>query len=194
MAANFRNVLPYQDTPFLRVLHIIVAVLVLAQIINSNLTECEALGQFTLAGVVTWLHIISGFGLLFCGFLMLTWMLSKRGFRYFFSWALMDFRGVADDFRTLRQLSLPETHSGGMAATVQGLGVVSLLGVAACGGLWFLLNTMYGAETSLTRQVLHLHKFLTIFIETYFWAHGAMGLLHIGLKYHAEHRHQIPGR
>lgn len=69
MAANFRNVLPHQDTPFLRVLHIIVAVLVLAQIINSNLTECEALGQFTLAGVVTWLHIISGFGLLFCSIL-----------------------------------------------------------------------------------------------------------------------------
>lgn len=69
MAANFRHVLPHQDTPFLRVLHIVVAVLVLAQIINSNLTEREALGQLTLSGVVTWLHIISGFGLLLCGIL-----------------------------------------------------------------------------------------------------------------------------
>lgn len=179
MAVNLRNVLPHQQSPFFRKLHIIVAVLILAQIINSDLTEREALGQFTLTGVVTWLHIISGFGLLICGFLMLAWMLSKRGFRYYFSWVLMDFRGIADDFRSLRQISLPKAHSGGMAATVQGLGVVSLLGVAACGGLWFILNTIYGAEASLTHQVLHLHKFLTVFIESYFWAHGAMGILHI---------------
>jgi hypothetical protein len=39
---------PSQDTPFLRVLHIIVAVLVLLQIINSNLTEREALADLSL--------------------------------------------------------------------------------------------------------------------------------------------------
>ena len=58
----------------------------------------------------------------------------------------MDFRGIAEDFRTLRQFSLPEAHSGGMAAVVQGLGVVSLLGVAACGGLWFFLNELFGGR------------------------------------------------
>lgn len=179
MTPHLRNVFPHQDSPFFRVLHIVVAVLVLAQIINSNLTEQEALGQATLTGAVTWLHIISGFGLLLCGFIMLTWMLTQRGFQYYFAWMLFDFRGIADDFRTLRQFSFPEAHSGGMAATVQGLGIASLLGVAGCGGLWFILNTMYGPEASLTHQVLHLHKFLTIFIETYFWAHGAMGILHI---------------
>lgn len=47
MAVNLRRALPHQDTPFFRGLHIVVAVLVLAQIINSNMTETEALGQFS---------------------------------------------------------------------------------------------------------------------------------------------------
>ena len=62
MAVNLRRALPHQDTPFFRGLHIVVAVLVLAQIINSNMTETESLGQFSLTGMVTFLHIISGFG------------------------------------------------------------------------------------------------------------------------------------
>ncbi|MHC7427308.1 cytochrome b/b6 domain-containing protein, partial [Klebsiella pneumoniae] len=34
MNENLRNALPHKNTPFLRVLHIIVAVLILLQIIN----------------------------------------------------------------------------------------------------------------------------------------------------------------
>ena len=179
MAVNLRRALPHQDTPFFRGLHIVVAVLVLAQIINSNMTETESLGQFSLTGMVTFLHIISGFGLLLCGVVMLFWMLAQRGARYYFSYLYLDFQGVTDDFRTLRQFRLPEAHAGGMAAIVQGLGVLSLLGMAAVGGLWFILNMMYGPDSVLVHDVLHLHKFLTVFIETYFWAHGAMGILHL---------------
>ncbi|MGK3142235.1 cytochrome b/b6 domain-containing protein [Pantoea sp. C2G6] len=186
MTASLRNLLPHRDSPFFRALHIIVALLVLAQIVNSNLTEREALGEFSLTGVITWLHIISGFGLLLCGGMMLFWMLSQRGFLYYFAWLLLDFRGITQDFRTLCSFSLPEAHSGGMAATVQGLGVVSLLGVAACGGLWFILNALYGPDAALTQQIIHLHKFLTLFIETYFWAHGAMGVLHLLITFRAQ--------
>lgn len=179
MYVQFRNALPHQDNPFFRTLHIVVAVLILAQIIDSNLTEREALGQLSVTGIVTWLHIIIGCGLLLCGFVMLFWMLTRRGFQYYFSWAVLDFRGIADDFRTLRQFRLPEAHAGGIATLVQGLGVVSLLGVAACGGFWFFLNAIIGPDAVLTHQILHFHQFLTVFIETYFWAHGAMGILHI---------------
>lgn len=179
MAINLRRVLPHQDTPFFRGLHIVVAVLVLFQIINSNMTEREALDQLSLTGIATWLHIISGFGLLLCGVVMLLWMLTRRGVRYYFPYLFLDFRGAIDDFRTLRQFRLPEAHAGGMAAIVQGLGVLSLLAVAAFGGLWFVLNTLDGPDSLLAHNVLHLHKFLTGFIETYFWAHGAMGILHL---------------
>lgn len=41
--------LPHRDTPFFRALHISVAILVLLQIINSDFTESEALGEVNLA-------------------------------------------------------------------------------------------------------------------------------------------------
>ena len=59
MNENLRNALPHKDTPFLRVLHIIVAVLILLQIVSSNLTESDALSDYTLTGFVTWFHVIT---------------------------------------------------------------------------------------------------------------------------------------
>lgn len=191
MNEQLRNALPHRDTPFLRVLHITVAVLVLLQIINSNLTESEALRGFSLTGIVTWFHVISGSALIVLGLVMLAWMLTQRGFRYYFSWLTLDFRGVSEDIKMLMSLRLPEAHAGGIAALIQGLGVFALLGVALCGGLWFVLNTTYGPASVLTQTVLHLHKFLTVFIETYFWAHGAMGVLHIFLTVRSQKKHTV---
>lgn len=190
MVYRIRDVLPHQDSRFFRHLHILVALLILAQIINSNLTQRKALGQWSVTGIVTWLHIIAGFATLFCGVIMLYWMLSQRGFRYYFSWVCRDFRGIMQDFRTLGKLRLPDAHPGGIAATVQGLGVVSLHIVAVCGGLWFVLNTYYGANAALTHQVLHLHKALTLYIETYFWAHATMGIVHMFLTLRSQQLHQ----
>ena len=85
MKLRLWNLLPHDYAPFFRILHIIVAFLILSQIINSNLTETEAIGEHSLEGVITWMHIISGLGLIICGFIMLSWMLTQRGFTYYFS-------------------------------------------------------------------------------------------------------------
>ena len=116
MNPTLRDTLPHKETPFLRILHILVAVLVLAQIINSNFTESEALHESGLNGIVTWIHVISGFGLIFCGIAMMAWMLTQRGFKYYFAWLALDFRGIVGDIRTLAQRQLPDAHAGGMAA------------------------------------------------------------------------------
>lgn len=191
MNEQLRNALPHRDTPFFRVLHIIVAVLVLLQIINSNLTESEALSDFTLTGIVTWFHVISGFTLIVLGVVMLAWMLKQRGFRYYFPWLTLDFRGVVEDIKMLMSFRLPEAHAGGIAALIQGLGVLALLGVALLGGLWFALSTTLGPSSTLAESVLHLHKFLTVFIETYFWAHGTMGLLHIFITVRSQRKNPV---
>ena len=193
MNEQLRNALPHQDTPFFRVLHIIVAVLVLLQIVNSNLTESEALSGFSLTGIITWFHVISGLALIVLGIIMLGWMLKQRGFRYYFAWLALDFKGVIEDVKVLFSFRLPETHAGGIAALIQGLGVLALLGVALCGGLWFALNSFYGPSSALAESVLHFHKFLTVFIETYFWAHGAMGLIHIFLTVRSQRKNSVTG-
>lgn len=193
MNEQLRNALPHKDTPFFRMLHIIVATLILLQIISSNLTESEALRDVTLTGAVTWFHVISGFALMVLGVVMLVWMLKQRGFRYYFAWSSLDFRGVVEDIKMLMTFRLPEAHAGGIAAMIQGLGVLALLAVALCGGLWFVLDTAPGTSTALAEAVLHLHKFLTVFIKTYFWAHGAMGLLHIFLTFRSQKKHPVVG-
>lgn len=119
MNENLRNALPHRDTPFFRVLHIIVAVLILLQIISSNLTESDALSDYTLTGFVTWFHIVSGLSLIALGVVMLVWMLTQRGFRYYFAWLTLNFRGVIEDIKMLMSFRLPEAHAGGIAALVQ---------------------------------------------------------------------------
>ncbi|ADU71703.1 cytochrome b/b6 domain-containing protein [Pantoea sp. At-9b] len=185
MKVNLWRSLPHEDAPFFRLLHIIVAVLILAQIINSNFTEREALDEHSLVTVITWLHIVSGLGLIVLGVVMLAWMFSQRGFRWYFAWLRADFRAIRQDLLTLVKGRLPEAQSGGIAATIQGLGVVSLLAVAITGGLWFAVYNSQGASSTLAHSLLHWHKFLTTFIEIYFYAHGAMGISHILLEsYH----------
>ncbi len=176
MKSRLWNLLPHEYAPFFRILHIIVAFLILSQIINSNFTETEALTESGLKGIITWLHIISGFGLIACGFIMLGWMLSQRGFTYYYAWLTLDFEGIKQDIKMLMKFRLPDAHIGGIASTIQGLGVLALLGVALSGGLWFWLNTI---QSDLADTVIHWHKFLTTFIEIYFYAHGAMGILHL---------------
>lgn len=53
MKLRLWNLLPHDYAPFFRILHIIVAFLILSQIINSNLTETEAIGEHSLEGVIT---------------------------------------------------------------------------------------------------------------------------------------------
>ena len=163
------NALPHRDTPFFRALHISVAVLVLLHIINSYFTESEALGDVNLAGFMTWFHVISGFTLIALGIVMLIWMLTQRGFHYYFAWLTLDFRGMAADLKTLIALRLPDAHAGGVAAFIQGLGVLALLGVALCGGLWFVLNTAFGPSSALAHDVLGLHRFRLISGPTEPW-------------------------
>lgn len=182
MNVSYGQWLPHHDAPFFRRLHLVVAILILSQIINSNFTERDAVGGHSLETVITWFHIVSGLLLIAAGFAMLIWMRVQRGFHWYFAWLTLDFRGIRDDVACLARLKLPEAHSGGIAATVQGLGVSSLLLVACSGGLWFVLNSTSCAAPWLADAVLHWHTFLTTFVEIYFYSHGAMGVLHILLS------------
>ncbi|KGD83722.1 cytochrome b561-like protein [Pantoea sp. PNA 14-12] len=188
MNMSYRQWLPHHDAPFFRRLHLFVAVLILSQIINSSFTEREALGGHSLETVITWFHILSGLLLIVAGFAMLIWMRMQRGLHWYFSWLTLDFRGIRDDLACLARMKLPDAHSGGIAATVQGLGVSALLVVACSGALWFLLNSTSFASPGLTHAVLHWHRFLTTFVEIYFYSHGAMGVLHILLSHYENKR------
>jgi len=178
MKNRFLNAIPYDYAPFFRALHITIALLILSQIINSNFIDSEALSGSGSESVITWMHVVSGFLLIFFGLVLLAWMLTQRGFRWYYAWLMMDFSGIRKDLNTLKNLKLPEAAQGSIASTIQGLGVIALLLVACSGGIWFIANSWWNASEETIDYYLHLHKFLTTFIELYFYAHGAMGILH----------------
>lgn len=182
MLKTFLRYIPHDYAPFFRGLHVSIALLIAFQIINSNFIDEDVLGETGLTALVTWLHVISGSLTLILGFILLAWMVSQRGVRWYYSWAFLNFRQIKDDIRQLMKLSLPESSRGSIAATIQGLGVASLLLVAASGGAWFAAEIVFPALSSYSDRFLHWHKFLTTFIEIYFYAHGLMGVAHIFLR------------
>lgn len=175
--------LPHREFPGFRVLHFAIAILILSQIINSNLVSTDALDETGTDNIVTWFHILSGAGLIVLGILLMLWMLHKRGVRYYYSWLFLDFSGIKYDINTLKRFSLPDAHHGGIASTIQGLGVLALLAVSLSGALWFVCDYFSILTVANTDLIITLHRFLTSFIEVYFFAHGAMGILHMGMSY-----------
>lgn len=182
MPKTLLSFLPHDYAPFFRGIHISIALLVALQIINSNFIDADALSEAGFSALVTWLHVISGALLLCLGLILLAWMISQRGIRWYYTWAFFDFKQIKADTLLLLRLSLPPSSEGSIAATIQGLGVASLLLVAASGSAWFTAEILFPSLCAYSGLFLHWHKFLTTFIEIYFYAHGFMGVAHIFLR------------
>lgn len=182
MLKTLLSYLPHDYAPFFRGLHISIALLISLQIINSNFIDADALSESGGTALMTWLHVISGSLLLVSGLILLAWMISQRGIRWYYTWAFLDFKQIKADILQLLQLSLPPSSKGSIAATIQGLGVASLLLVAASGSAWFAAEILFPSLSAYSELFLHWHKFLTTFIEIYFYAHGFMGVTHIFLR------------
>ncbi|WP_288654393.1 MULTISPECIES: cytochrome b/b6 domain-containing protein [Pantoea] len=183
MTKKIMHYLPHSYAPFFRALHIAIALLIAGQIINSNFIEAEALNSAGLPALVTWLHAISGLLLLVLGAILLTWMLTQRGIKWYYPWIFFRFDQIERDIHQIVRLRLPAASNGGLAATVQGLGVIALLLVASSGGVWLAAERYFPAYYSDAELILHWNKLLTTFVEIYLYSHGCMGLIHIFLHY-----------
>nr|WP_242452234.1 cytochrome b/b6 domain-containing protein [Morganella morganii] len=123
----------------------------------------------------TWLHIITGLSFWISGTLLIVFCFRQRGIKHYYPWAFGYFSQITTDCRALLRGKLPESSSGGLATTVQGLGLGALALVVLSGTAWFIL---WAAGSVYAGEIRNLHKTLTGLIETYIIGHGAMGLLH----------------
>ena len=143
MNENLRNALPHKDTISTCASYHHGCIDFIADCSSSNLTESDALSDYTLTGFVTWFHVITGLSLIVLRLIMLAWILdTTRDFiTILLGWPLI-FRGVVEDIKCWCHSVSLEAHAGGIAALIRGLGVLALLGVVSCGGFWFALNTI----------------------------------------------------
>lgn len=167
--------------PFLRLLHLIIALLVIIQILNSNgmgLTPAQQIRPGLSYAIFTWMHIGIGLLAVVLTLLLTAYSLSTRGLRYFFPYLFGDLRQLKADIGDLLRLRLPGTEPKGIATCVQGLGLGALLLVVMSGLVWFVL-WRNDAAGSVDAKVIH--KALTGLIEVYLAGHGFMALLHFVL-------------
>lgn len=91
-----------------------------------------------------------------------------------YPWLSGNFTQIKQDLQCLSRVELPESHPAGIAATVEGLGLLALLLALVTGTAWYLS----ASSTGISPELLKIHKTSVGLIETYFYGHGAMALLH----------------
>jgi len=179
ISQTIRSYLIQRQTPVIRFFHIVVLLLVLAQIILSNVVDFNRDGTistnvFEFYG--TWSHIVTGLILVPLAIIFIIIEFNQHEFNHFYPYLSGDNQQLKADLSQLKHRRLPEPESKGIAAIVQGLGMGALVLVLLSGTIWFYGWT-YNA--SWAKDMREIHSFLTGFVITYFFAHGLMGILHI---------------
>lgn len=180
----FRDVQP----PLVRVLHLVVLVLVLMQLISSNLIRFDSLGRVSDAVAFflgSWTHFIIGIALAVIGLVFVVIEFFRHGVRHFFPYLWGNLTQIKADLKTLRNRHLPEAVPGSLATAVQGLGLVTLILTLASGLGWFLLWQAGGGMAGIA---ISIHEVLTSLMQAYVIGHGGLGLLHIILRGRAKGR------
>ncbi|MEZ8140591.1 hypothetical protein A1OO_13530 [Enterovibrio norvegicus FF-33] len=128
---------------------------------------------------LTWIdksHMYGGLGLLVVATLFFIIVLNRRSMADLYPWVSGDFKSIKEDIGSLFKWHLPEPRAGGLAATVEGLGLLALLLAVFTGTLWFGFFTFGSA---IAPDFLSIHKTAVGAIEAYIYGHGLFALLHL---------------
>ena len=157
-----------------KVLHALILIWVLVQIITSNFMHVHTTTQWDTINLVAKYHVYAGLLLVPIALVFFYKILMRRKIADMYPWLCGNFTQIKKDIKTLCSFKLLEPHPSGVAATVEGLGLLALLLALVTGAAWYI-----GASTSGTSpDLLEIHKTSVGLIETYFYAHGGMALLH----------------
>jgi hypothetical protein len=161
----------------LRYIHASLAILILFQIINSNLVHVSSLGSVKggdIGEFGLWLHIISGILATLLTLVLCAFLLKTKSVKDFYPYLWGDFQQIKADGQQLLKRIWPDSHPRGMANVVQGLGVLALLGTEITAIIWLILWYQHWPLADTFRE---LHKFCTGWVEAYIIVHGSLALL-----------------
>lgn len=142
LITRFWAFLGQYQTPTIRIVHLSVFLLVIAQIVISIFMQVPAQATTPMHGadwLFSWMHMAFGWLLLFLTLALTVICLRTRGAKFYYPYLWGDFSQLRRDFGLLWNRRLPGAEAGGLAATVQGLGLGAMLVVVASGAFWWLL-------------------------------------------------------
>ncbi len=157
-----------------KLLHLLIVVWILVQIIISNFMHVHGDTQWADVNLVSQIHAYGGLLLIPITLIFCWKIIKRRTMSDIYPWLYKDFRGIKSDIEVLRTFRLPEPHPGGLAAMIEGLGLLALLLALATGSIWYA----FVSNGDLSPTLLDIHKTSVGLIEAYFYGHGLFGLLH----------------
>ncbi len=149
-------------TPFLRVWHLLIVVLVTAQIL-----KIVPLPLFSSWHGKLGLYLFP----IICIFLFACF--KRRGFRYFFPYFWGETAALGQDLQKLKQGTPPPPRPGGLSNVVKGLGLTFLMATVTLGFVWYVLRVGYGHNL---RDLLFFHKGFAFALIGYMVVHGSLSL------------------
>ena len=156
-------------------LHVAVIFWVLWQILLSFGMHVKGNTPFSHITLIDKLHVYGGLGLFVLTVVFFSMLLYRRKMADLYPWVKGDFSVLKSDLQTLLSCKLPAATPGGLAATVEGLGLLALLLAVFTGLLWYSAASMGFVVAA---DLLAVHKTCVAAIELYFYGHATFALLH----------------
>lgn len=156
--------------------HALVMLWVIWQLLTSLGMHIHDNTPFNAFTLIDKLHIYGGVCLFLPAVLFFALVLYRRKVADLYPWLKGNWSKLKDDLHSLVLLRLPEASPGGLAATVEGLGLLALLLAVTTGLLWYIAATQVSSTAPL---LLEIHKTSVGAIECYFYGHSAFALLHL---------------
>jgi hypothetical protein len=157
-------------------LHALILFWVLWQILLSFGMDIHSNTPLSHITIIDKLHIYGGLALFLVAAGFFSVVLYRRKMADLYPWLKGDLRGLKNDLHTLLSRQLPEAAPGGLAATIEGLGLLALLLAVTTGLLWYSAISL---GLTIAPELLAIHKTSVGAIELYFYGHGTFALLHL---------------
>lgn len=122
------------------------------------------------------IHMYSGVGLLLFSMVFFVTVINRRPLTDMYPWLSGNFKVIKVDLRILKTGRLPSPKPSGLAATIEGLGLLALILATITGALWTIAML---SENASSPDFLAIHKTAVTAIEAYIWGHGIFALLHL---------------
>lgn len=167
----------FQD-PFTRKLHAVLVVLITLQLLGGTMVSASMFGLPGMKALPLWGHATSGLLILLLSLVLTVNSLRERGIAHFFPYLFSDTAQLRRDIRDSLHLKVIGPRPGGLASSVQGLGLCALLLTACSGATWLVLRL--SGVTPLF-GLTDLHGTGAVLIAIYFAGHGSMALIHFTL-------------